>query len=140
MNRKITVLSITAVLLTLALSQPVLASTPEEHHGKAIAAKEVLLTSASLDQEPEIMKDVAKVLGDHKGVLSAKLDTEAHVLRVVFDPQLTTADAVQKALGAKLADLTIKEVQDTTWEKKDCGKCPHAAKCKGKKPQEEEGK
>jgi len=51
---------------------------------------------------------------------------------VVFDPNKTSAESVQKALGEHLPDLALKDVKDTTWSAKNCGGCPKAAKCKGK--------
>ena len=40
----------------------------------------------------------------------------------------------KKALEGQLPDVVVKSVEDTKWEKKDCGKCPSASKCnKGEK-------
>ena len=98
-------------------------------------AKEALLSSATLAKDPAMMKGLAKTLGADKGILSAKFDTEKKLLRVVFDPQKTSVESMQKALGEQLSDLEVQEVKDATYSAKSCGKCPHASKCKGKDKQ-----
>jgi hypothetical protein len=128
MKTKIAALTV-AVLAAVLTVPPLMAGESEGHAQQAIAAKEAFFASAVLDKDPAQLKDLAKILGQHKGVLAAKYDDQAKLLKVVLDPKLTSAKNVHKALAGSLTDLELKKVGDTKWEAKDCGKCPHAAKC-----------
>ena len=130
-------LSIIVALAATLVAPLAIADAPQAHHeAMTIAAKEAQLTSAALTEKPEMIKDLAKSLATHKGILGLKHDAEAKLLRVVFDPGVTSTEALQKALTKTLPDLELAKVEDTTWEPKDCGKCPSAAKCKGEKKAE----
>ncbi len=130
MRRQFTTIALTLAVLA-AFVVPAVAGDTVAEKAKGVPAKEALLSSATLAADPAMMKGLAKTLGSDKGILSAKFDGEKDLLRIVFDPKLTSAEAIEKALGAQLKDLDVKEVKDTTWAGKNCGGCPKAAKCKG---------
>jgi|GEM_PF-6697936 len=125
-------LFITALILTVVATWAAPAAADDTAAAKAhegVPAKQAVLSSAALAEDPGLMKGLAKALSEDKGILAAKFDDEKSVLRVTFDPEATSAEAIHKALSRQLSDITVQEVVDTTWEPKDCGKCPHAAKC-----------
>ncbi len=130
MHRQITTITLVLAFIAVCVAPAFASSNTAEAH-KGVPAKEALLSSATLAKDPAMMKGLAKTLGADKGILSAKYDDEKALLRVVFDPKTTSSKAIEKALKGQLDDLTVKEVKDTTFESKDCGKCPQASKCKG---------
>ena len=129
--KKITI-SLVIIMIAVFTTPLLEADTTKAAPGKEIVAKAASFESKALNADPAKMKDIAKALGAQKGILAAKLDKETKMLNIVFDPSKASIEAIEKALGAELKDLERKELKDTKWAPKDCGKCPSAAKCASK--------
>jgi hypothetical protein len=127
----ILVLAMIALMATPLLAADT-ADTAKAAHGKEIQAKAASFESASLTANPDKLKDIAKVLGTQKGILSAKIDKESKMLNIVFDPSKASIEAIEKALATQFDDFDRKELKDTKWAPKNCAKCPSAAKCASK--------
>jgi hypothetical protein len=136
MNRFVSSITVFCILgLVASGGLSVAAAEGDTHHHETIAAKVARMASPTLADDPGMMKGIAKALGNDKGILAAKYETDDSLLMVTFDPEATTIETIQKALAEQLPDLTLKDVEDAKWEAEDCGKCPLAAKCAKQKEQ-----
>ncbi len=130
---KRTTISLTIIMIIMIASPLLADDATKAAHGNEIEAKAASFESAALSADPAKMKDIAKALSTQKGILSAKLDKESNLLNIVFDPSKASIEKIEIALGTQLNDFDRKALKDTKWApKKNCAKCPSAAKCASK--------
>lgn len=85
--------------------------------------------------EGTLLRDLAKALADHPGIVLAQVDKQAGGFHVTFEPKKTNPEAIQKVLSTVAKDVRLEKVMpaDGKASGQDCGKCPHAKSCPGAK-------
>ncbi len=79
--------------------------------------------------EADMIKKMVEPLKGIEGIASVKPDMEKSELSVIFDPDKTKAEVIEKTLREINENIKLAEVKDVKAPAAGCGACPHKSSC-----------